>query len=56
MNGADFGVNLAFWLTILSTILCVWYGIKNWNNDGVSSLDRKQKTWAKVEDKIDEGL
>lgn len=27
-------IALAFWLSIASTILCVVYGIVNWNNKG----------------------
>ena len=33
----DFWVSLIFLLTILSTILCVVYGIMYWNKDGESS-------------------
>ena len=56
MIGADLGVGLAFWLTIISTILCVWYGAVNWNNGAEEKVARDAKKWAKVEDKIDEGL
>ena len=56
MEHFDFGVNLAFWLTILSTLLCIYYGAVNWNKDGEDHVDAKAKKWAKVEDKIDEDL
>ena len=56
MFGADLGVSLAFLLTIASAILCVWYGAINWNKDANEELDKNLKKWAKVEDKIDEGL
>jgi len=32
-------IALAFWLSIAATILCVVYGIVNWNNTG----DKKNK-------------
>ena len=56
MAGADFGVSLAFWLTIGSTLLCVWYGAVNWNKGASEKLGKEAKKWAKDEDKIDEGL
>jgi len=56
MEYFDFGVSLAFWLTIISTLLCVYYGAVNWNKDGEEKPDSKAKQWAKLEDKIDEGL
>ncbi len=30
-------IALAFWLSIGSTVLCVIYGIVNWNNSGKNS-------------------
>ncbi len=56
MEYFDFGVNLAFWLTIISTFLCIYYGAVNWNKDGEESVNKKAKTWAKSEDKIEEKL
>lgn len=56
MYGADLGVSLAFWLTIASTLLCVWYGAINWNRGAEEKVDIDAKKWAKTEDKIDEGL
>jgi hypothetical protein len=32
----DFGVSLAFILTISSTLLCVWYGITHWNEEEIA--------------------
>ncbi len=55
MAGADFGVNLAFYLTIFGTILCIVYGVMNWNK-GSNDSSKGVKNWAKTEDKIDEGL
>jgi hypothetical protein len=54
--GADFGVSLAFWLTIASSILCIWYGAVNWNQDAEGKVSKDAKKWAKVEDKIEKGL
>lgn len=56
MFGADLGVGLAFWLTIVSTLICVWYGALNWNKGSEEKVETEAKNWAKVEDKIDEGL
>lgn len=56
MIGADLGVNLAFYLTIFSTLLCVIYGTLNWNKGSDDYAGRTAKKWAKTEDKIDEGL
>jgi len=56
MFGSDFGVGLALWLTIASSILCIWYGATNWNKDGDEKLDKDVKKWAKIEDNIEKGL
>lgn len=56
MEHFDFGVNLALWLTIISTLLCIYYGAVNWNKDGEEKIDKRAKKWAKVEDKIDGDL
>ena len=56
MGHFDFGVGLAFWLTIISTLICVVYGALNWNKDGESVVAKDAKKWAKTEDKIDEEL
>ena len=51
MEAFDIGVMSAFWLTILSTLLCVVYGALNWNKGaGEEKLD--VKSWAKEEDVI----
>ena len=54
----DFWVSLVFVLTILSTILCVIYGVKNWNKDGEPSAEEvaEGKQWAKEEQDIEEKL
>ncbi|MBE0491084.1 MAG: hypothetical protein IBX44_02410 [Sulfurospirillum sp.] len=56
MGSFDFGVNLAFWLMILSTVLCVAYGWLNWNKDGEKQIDGSVANWAKEEDAIEEEL
>jgi len=52
MASFDFGVGLAFWLMIGSTILSAIYGIINWNKDGDCDLKSAQK-WAKEEKEIE---
>jgi len=52
----DFGVNLAFYATALSAVLCIVYGLYNWNRDGVRVQDEVKKKWANEEDKINEVL
>lgn len=56
MVDSDFGVGLAFWLIISSTVLCVWYGATNWNKGTEKVVDNDAKKWAKTEDKIVEDL
>lgn len=51
MEALDIGVLSAFWLTILSTLLCVVYGVLNWSK-GVESEKLDVKSWAKEEDVI----
>ncbi|MDN5376798.1 MAG: hypothetical protein PWQ42_94 [Sulfurospirillum sp.] len=55
MGSFDFGVSLAFWLTIFSTLLCVYYGAVNWNK-GSAEKEKNVEHWAQEEDKIDEEL
>ena len=43
MGSFDFGVSLAFWLTIFSTLLCVYYGAVNWNK---GSAEKEKKCGA----------
>ncbi|GAX87571.1 conserved hypothetical protein [Lebetimonas natsushimae] len=56
MNSFDLGVSLAFWLTILSTLLCVVYGIINWNRGDEESNEILLKKWAEEEKEINEEL
>ena len=54
----DFWVSLGFLLTILSSILCIIYGIINWNRGYIiKPYDLKEeKKWAKEEAKIEKML
>ncbi|HOJ49349.1 MAG TPA: hypothetical protein PKW55_00880 [Spirochaetota bacterium] len=46
------GIYLAYILTILSVLLCVIYGIINWNK-GDEPLTEDDLNWVKVEDEIE---
>ena len=52
----DFWVWSAYLGCILSTLLCVVYGVLNWNKDGDEAPTPADVKWAKEEDKIDEEL
>jgi hypothetical protein len=52
---ADFWIFLAYLLCILSSLLCVVYGIMKWNKDG-EPVEEEQVQWAKEEDEISETL
>ena len=53
----DFTVFLGYTLTILSTILCIVYGVINWNKDGdPEELLQMEQQWEKEEHEIDENL
>jgi len=56
MSHFDLGVSLAFWLTILSALLCVAYGIMNWNKGDEESNEALLEKWAKEEKEIEEIL
>ena len=46
----------AYLLCILSTLLCVFYGIINWNKGEEEQIKEEDKKWAEEEDKIGEEL
>jgi len=54
----DFNVSLVFILIILSSLLCVIYGIVNWNKGLELKEDeiKEEKNWAKEEKKVEETL
>jgi len=56
MDSFDLGVSLAFYLTLLSTLLCVVYGIINWNKGDEESNEVLLKKWAEDEKKLNEEL
>ncbi|GAB6073643.1 symporter small accessory protein [Nautilia lithotrophica] len=56
MSHFDTGVSLAFWLTILSALLCVVYGIINWNKGDEESNEALLAKWAEEEKEINEEL
>jgi hypothetical protein len=56
MDSFDLGVSLAFYLTLLSTLLCVVYGIINWNKGDEESNEVLLKKWAEEEKKLNEEL
>jgi hypothetical protein len=51
----DKWVSLAYILSVLSTLLCVLYGVFNWNK-GDDSIRPEDKHWAKEENKVDDKL
>ena len=55
---SDFGIILAYVLCILSTLLCVVYGIVNWNKGGEdeSVQIKEESEWESKQNKIDEEL
>ena len=48
----DKWVSLAYILCIVSTLLCVLYGILNWNK-GDTEIRKEDKQWATEEDKAE---
>ena len=52
---ADPWIALAYLLCILSSVLCVVYGLMKWNSDG-ETIDEEKAKWAKEEDEISEAL
>ena len=52
---ADPWIVAAYFLCILSSLLCIGYGLKNWNSDSETTTDDKSR-WAREEDEIDESL
>jgi len=53
----DFWVSLVFLLCILSTALCVVYGVMNWDKDGgPAEASEGEKRWEKDEREIEDKL
>jgi len=50
-------VPLGMVLTLLSTILCIVYGLRNWNKGYITDDEVKlEKEWKKEETKVKEAL
>lgn len=56
MEQFSFGISLAFWLTILSTLICIIYGAVNWNKGYNNVKQKSVEHWAQEEEKIVEVL
>ena len=51
------GVPAGFALTLLSSALCIWYGLKNWNNGHLTEEeDRQKQEWIEEEHRVEEAL
>ena len=51
----DFWVGLAYLLCIASSLVCVVYGVLNWNKGDEATKD-DDKSWAAEEDKLKQEL
>ncbi len=50
-------VPLGFILTIASTILCIFYGVKNWNTGFITKKEIEiEKTWKQEEERVEDSL
>ncbi|NLU33776.1 MAG: hypothetical protein GXX07_02300 [Wolinella succinogenes] len=55
MEMMDGGIKFAYALTLLSTLLCVLYGIKYWNKEeGGSAQEKERSRWLKAEESLKE--
>jgi len=55
MLGLGFWVGLAYLLCILSSLLCVIYGVITWNK-GYEPVKQEDVQWVKEEEKAEEAL
>ncbi|WP_197051073.1 MULTISPECIES: symporter small accessory protein [Sulfurospirillum] len=55
MNTFDLGIGAAFWLMNASALLCVIYGVINWNKDKEEKV-LNTKSWEKDEAKMTKDL
>ena len=51
----DKWVSLAYLLCLLSSLLCVLYGLINWNR-GAEEVSPEDVNWAREEEKVEEEL
>lgn len=50
---SGFAVPLGFALCILSTLLCVVYGVKNWNKGYIQEEElKKEEVWKDEDEKV----
>ncbi len=56
MEYFDFGVNMAFSLIIVSTLISVVYGVMNWNKDAYVKPPSHIKEWNSTEQHIEDEL
>ncbi len=58
MSHLDFGVSLAYILCIVSALLCLVYGVLNWNKgkESESTEILEEMEWEKKENEINESL
>lgn len=58
MFGLDgLGVPAGFALTVLSALLCICYGVKNWNRGHLTDQEARQKQdWVAEEKTFEENL
>jgi hypothetical protein len=54
----DPGIYLVYLLTIASTVLCVWYGIANWNKGAENEAEEisEEIKWETKEKELDQNL
>lgn len=54
----DFWVSLGFILMVISAILCLVYGVINWNKGGeVKGFEKKEEAqWAREEAKLEKDV
>lgn len=51
----DFGISLVYVLCILSAVLCICYGIINWNK-GAETEEKVDMEWKKDEAKLEDEI
>lgn len=58
MFGLDgFGVPLGFGLTVLSALVCVAYGVINWNQGRIGEQELQQReSWSREDQALEENI
>lgn len=53
----DWSVWSAYLFSFLITLVCMVYGIYNWNNDGITEEElKKEKEWKEADNRMEETL